>query len=805
MRRLSRLILIALALLLTAGSFACSKKNAGEESIEFDFSDVSTYGLPLGWTVVSYEEAYEAECSGGVAMIQSEIDDDLRLTRTVPVTGGEKYVLSAEIRTEDVTGGGGASLSIDNFSVDGSYLYSKALYKTTDWTKVELAFETDPAQDSVILALRLGGYSNVSSGTAYFRNVTFERTNTASVSFQRLVPKGTSSDTKQEKTDSEYEGFFSMLFWMTVLSAAVLLFGVYPRRERLENAEMDERRRRILFAEICLAGLVIRLFLCRAFGGHATDMGCWIGWGNQIADGDLGTFYDGTWYDYPPLYMLLLGGMTLFMRLLRVSVWQSVTLQNFWYMLPAFLADIGCAWILMRFAKERNRSDAAALLLAALMVLNPAAVYLSGAWAQIDSILTLLLLLSFRSFQKDRRILCGACYALAILTKWQALIYGPVLALLYIGTIATEKDPGRRGSGTLKTVLAVIVALCIIFAVSFPFRGTMGPLWIVNRFLKASSGYDYATVEGYNFFALLGANWRDAKLDVFDNAGLGTALLTVLNTFGRLMLPISLVFLGAASVKEIKNRSRINAGYALLTVLVLTAFVKIFTYLLPKLENVSWTLYGLAGLMGAAGWFLERYEEKRRSVKETLCSCEEMEELLSTTLLSLTPFVLMLTFWMPLKIFGVSLTFKTFGTVMILLSFAGSVWMLYRYLRMDRMKTDDPEMIYLVSAMFMLWVFTFGQYMHERYVFPVLVLLLFAYAADHNPKILLCALLLSVSTFLNETVAMYVVSDGAIKAIRGGVTHNRFLMACSMIEVITAMYLTQAVIRHLLKKGGEKA
>ena len=804
MRRQSRFILIALALLFAAGSFACSKKNAGEESLSFDFSDVSTYGLPLGWTVVSYEEAYEAECENGVAMIWSDIDDDLRLTRTVPVTGGEKYVLSAEIRTEDVIGGGGASLSIDNFSVDGSYLYSKALYGTTDWTKVELAFETDQTQDSVIIALRLGGYSNVSSGTAYFRNVTFERTGTASVSFQRLVPKETSSGTKQEKTDSEYEGFFSMLFWMTVLSAAVLLFGVYPRRERLENAEMDEKRRRILFAEICLVGLVIRLFLCKAFGGHATDMGCWIGWGNQIADGELGSFYDGTWYDYPPLYMLILGGMTHVMRFLRVSMWPSVTLQNFWYMLPAYLADIGCGWILMRFAKERNRSDAFALLLASLVVLNPAAVYLSGAWAQIDSILTLLLLLSFRALQKDRRILCGVFYALAILTKWQALIYGPVLALVYIGTIAAEKDPKRRGSGTLKTVLAVIVALCIIFLVSFPFRGTMGPFWIINRFLKASSGYDYATVEGYNFFALLGANWRDAKLDVFDNAGVGTALLTVLNTFGKLMLPISLVFLGAASVKEIRNRSKIFAGYALLTVLVLTAFVKIFTFLVPKLENVGWTLYGLAGLLGAIGWFFECYEENRRSVKAALRSSVEMEELLSTTLLCLMPFVLLLSLWIPLNIFGVSLTFKKFGTIMILLSFAGAVWMLYRYLKTDRMKTNDPEMIYLTSAMFMLWVFTFGQYMHERYVFPVLILLLFAYAADRNPKILLCALLLTVSTFLNEIVAMYVVSDGAIKAIRGGVTHNRFLMVCSIIEVISAMYSTGAVIRHLLGKGGEE-
>ncbi len=792
-----------LAALIAAGSFACAKKSGGAEDLSFDFTDLSSYGLPFGWSVVSYENQCGTECSDGVVTLSSDIEDDLRLTRTVAVSGGEKYVFSAEISTENVHGGGGASLSIDNFSVDGSYLYSKPVFGTSGWSKVELAFETDESQESVILALRLGGYSNVSSGTVRFRNVSFMETGSASVNFQRLVPRNTSLEEKQSKTDSEYEGFFSMLFWMTVCAAAVLLFGVYQRRETLESMDIGEKRSRSMFLCICLIGLLIRLFLCRTFGGHATDLGCWIGWGNQIADGQLSTFYDGTWYDYPPLYMLVLGGMTHVMRLLRVSLWPQ-SLQTFWYMLPAFCADIGCGWILIRFAKEQNRSDAEALLLGSLVVLNPAMVYLSGAWGQIDSILTLLLLLAFRSFQKDRRILCGVFYALAILTKWQALIYGPVLALVYIGTLATETEKRAWIGGVLRTIAAVLAAVLIIFAVSLPFKGSMGSFWIVNRFLKASSGYDYATVEGYNFFALLGANWRDAKLDVFQNGGIGEALLLVLNTFGKLIFPVILAFLSAAAVREIRHRTRIAAGYALLTALILSAFVKVFTFLVPKLDRLAWALYGLAGLLGAAGWIAQLYEE-RRDLKSAVCSSEETKGMLLTGILCAVPMTFLLSWWLVMKLFGASLSFKTFGTLMILVSLAGAFWMLFRYLKMGRLKTRDPELLYLVSAMFMLWVFTYGQYMHERYVLPVLILLLFAYAADGNPKILLGALLLTVSTFLNETVAMYVVSDGAIKAIRGGVTHNRFIAVCSMIEVGSAMYLTGTVIRHLQKKGGERA
>ena len=159
-------------------------------------------------------------------------------------------------------------------------------------------------------------------------------------------------------------------------------------------------------------------------------------------------------------------------------------------------------------------------------------------------------------------------------------------------------------------------------------------------------------------------------------------------------------------------------------------------------------------------------------------------------------------FWMMFRLIGATLTSKLLGTVMIVLAFGACVWMLYRYYLSGRLKTDDPEMIYLVSACFMLWVFTFGQYMHERYVFPVLILLLFAYAANGDKRILCAALLLTVTTFLNETVAMYVVSEGAINAIRGGETHNRFLMVCSIAETVSALYLTATVFLRM--RGMEK-
>ncbi len=792
-----------LAMLLLAGLFGCAKAG-GTDAEAFDFSELSGDGLPLGWTVVSYENQYAADCSDGVVTLQSDVADDCRLVHTVAVSGGTKYVLSADIATTDVFGGEGATLSIDNYSFDGSYIYSQGLFGTNDWRHIELAFETDKKQDEVQLALRLGGYSSVASGTVRFRNVVFEQKDVASVGFQRLVMRSDSGESKTEKSNTEYEAFFSLLFWLTVLAAAALLFGVYRNRERLEAEPMEERTRKVLFGLIVLIGFVIRLFLCKVFKGHATDMGCWVSWGNQIADGGFASFYDGTWYDYPPGYMLVLGALTRIMRLLRVSEWGSETLRLFWYMLPAFLCDIGCGILLMRFAKEQNRSDAEALLLGSLIVLNPAAMYLSGAWGQIDSVLTLLLLLAFEAFRKDRRILCGVWYALAILVKWQALIYGPVLAMVYLCTLATDRDRSRRTKNLWKTVAAVALAVGIILLVSLPFRGTMGVFWIVERFLSASSGYDYATVEGYNFFALLGANWRNANVDLFNGAGVGSALLLTLNTLGKLLVPIGVTVLGIASVHEFRSGRGYAAPVSFGAVLLLGIIIRIVTFAAPEMENAAWMLYGIAALIGLIGWYAQRMEQTR-SLKTILETDETAYYGLVTTVLGAGAVLGTFVLWLLCRLVGIALTYKVFGSVMIGLSAAAAGWMLWRYHKADRLHSEEPELLVLVSACFMLWVFTFGQYMHERYVFPVLIFLLFAYAASKNRRILLCALLLTVSTFLNELVAMYVVSDGAIHAIRGGDTHNRFLAACSMIEVTSALYLTGVVHRHLMEKGGKNA
>ena len=794
---------VLLALLLLLGAVIGCGASEGTTEEVFDFFEQSSDGLPLGWSIVSYENAYSVSCDNGIVTLSTEVADDVRLVHTVPVAGGKKYVFEADVAVNAVQGGQGATLSVDNYSIDGSYIYSEGVYGTKDWTHVVLAFVTDQSQDSVQLALRLGGYSSQTSGTVRFRNVSISASENAGVSFQRLSVADNSSSSGSDKTNEQYEAYFSLILWEAVFAAAFLVYGIYLHRDKIRSLTISPTGKWVYFAVLAAVGLVLRISLCSRLKGHATDMNCWIAWGNQVADGKLSTFYDGTWYDYPPGYMLILGVQTLLMRLFRIADWGSETLRLFCYMLPPFLCDIGCGVLVMRFAKEQKQPGAVGLLLAGLVVLNPAMLYLSGAWGQIDSILTFFLLLSFEALRKERRILCGVWYAIAILIKWQALIYGPVIALVYLATIVTEKDKTFRKKQILHTVLAVLIALAIVFVVSLPFKGNMSVFWIVERFLKASSGYDYATIEGYNFFALLGANWHRATLDVFGGAGWVEALMQSLTALGKLLVPIMFCTLGAAAWNELRERQGHAALVSLAFLLASTIVINLFLVYFPNAESIGWMLYNVVAVIAFLGGGLQLAEKS--SFSAFFSENETARFGLAVSALAGTVILFLFSLRTVLSWFGVTLSYTVFGTIMIALAFGAVVWILLRYRKADLLHTQTPELLYLCAGCFMTWVFTFGHYMHERYVIPVLVLLLFVYAVTEDRRILLAAVLLTVSTFLNEMVAMYVVSEGAIDVIRGGERHNQILEWCSALEVSAALYLTVAVAMRLrtLTKGGE--
>ena len=675
-KTLSAIVAVLAVAVIAVAGFYFKKQKGGGETISTAYDLTSKAGaLPDGWYVNSYEDQYQVYGDeSGVVTLQSDIADDLRLCKKVTVQEGSLYVLAGYIATEGVANGRGASLSIDNYSLDKSCVYTQGLQGDNDFTETKLYFETKPGQTEIILALRLGGYSEASSGTVRFKDVSLRSGTADEGRYQLLEAWGGSSNDDDDdafRDEEHYKSFFAVIVWAAVLSGVLLIFGIYRNRKLLTGRTLPEKGYWGGFAFIVVVGLLLRLILCALYRGHDSDMGCFIGWGQDIARNGTQQFYWAAghdWYDYPPGYMLFLGGYSAVLNLFRVDT--GTVLGIFLYMLPAIAADLFLSLLLMSFARKQRINNAGALILGGLVFLNPALLFLTGAWGQIDSILTLWLVVSFlllldpKPGTVDRnRVLSGAVFGLAVMTKWQALMFGPVYAMAHLFLVRWgEKEAGKD---LRDTVLSALAAFAVILLISLPFKGDQGLFWFVDRFMTASAHYDYATVEAYNYFAFCGANWK-------------------------------------------------RAG----------------EYILPNV-----------------------------------------------------------------------LTFKQFGTVAILLAIlCGFLTILRRrqaQKRLDSTLSEDKGFLFLAASLTMALIFTFGHYMHERYVVPILVMLLFAYAFYKDRRLLLIALLFTVTTFLNEMMAQYVVSNAAMSIVRGGREHNTVLRFWSGAEVLVCLSFGFVVVDML--------
>ena len=372
---------LAVAVIIVAG-FYLKKHRGGKSpsvSAAYDLS-CEPGGLPDGWYVSSYKNEYWAYGDGaGVITLGSDVEDDLRLCRKVTVNGASRYVLSGEIATQDVSMGRGASLSIDNYSLDKSCVYSDGISGDNDFTETRLYFETKPDQTEVILALRLGGYSESSRGTAQFRNISLRSGDAEEGHYQLLEAWGGSDEEESDNAfrgEEQYKSFFAIIVWAAVLSGVLLIFGVYRNRRLLTSKTLPDKNYWLGFAFIVVVGLTLRMILCALFRGHDSDMGCFIGWGQDIAGNGTRQFYwapGHDWYDYPPGYMLFLGGYSAILNLFRLDT--GSVLGIFLYMFPAVVADLALSLLLMNFARRQRINNAGALILGGLVFMNPALLF----------------------------------------------------------------------------------------------------------------------------------------------------------------------------------------------------------------------------------------------------------------------------------------------------------------------------------------------------------------------------------------------------------------------------------------------
>jgi len=286
-------------------------------------------------------------------------------------------------------------------------------------------------------------------------------------------------------------------------------------------------------AAILGIGLLLRLLFVRGDGFH-NDIAAFEAWALTLSEHPLKDFFANTSFaDYPPGYFFILWVVgSLYHSLVSlgfVHADPSYMALRVMVKLPAIAMDLVDAAliyaIVMRFA---NRSWA--LGCAALFALNPATIYISAYWGQVDSISSglalgglLLLLISQGRPRGQIGWMIGAYAALAysVLIKPQASFVG-LLFLAFAFTAPSAEEAARRRIGTFA---GIGVGLVMAYVAAAIFHNVLNPIedfrWLLQRYEFAASVYPYNSVNAFNLYALKQHFW---ELDSQPMTFLGFAL-----------------------------------------------------------------------------------------------------------------------------------------------------------------------------------------------------------------------------------------------------------------------------------------
>ncbi|MBQ3009009.1 MAG: DUF2029 domain-containing protein, partial [Oscillospiraceae bacterium] len=278
-----------------------------------------------------------------------------------------------------------------------------------------------------------------------------------------------------------------LLVYLAVFAAA----GVFLHRKK----DFEIKGAGMMMALVLMSAFSVRTLLALRDYAFWYDVSCFKAWADCTAYYGLNNMYhSGIFLDYPPGYMYVLALTKVIQSVFSIN-YDSV-LYTYIIKLPAILADIAGSRFVYKLAKEKL-DDKWAFFLGSAFAFCPATIYNSAVWGQIDSFYTLLLVLALYFVYVDDTVKAAVAYALALITKPQSLLFGPVL-LFYILERKSVKEFFK----------AVGTGLASMYLLALPFAQSLSPVWLINLYRNTFNGYRYFTVNGYNLYMLMDMNWK---------------------------------------------------------------------------------------------------------------------------------------------------------------------------------------------------------------------------------------------------------------------------------------------------------
>lgn len=246
---------------------------------------------------------------------------------------------------------------------------------------------------------------------------------------------------------------------------------------------------------LLLLGLSVRIFIGRYAQGFDSDITTFKAWGYTVANTPLTEVYHSSAFlDYPPGYLYVLLILEKLRGVLSLSYESSA--YTFLIKLPSILTDLLCGGVLLWLGRKKL-GERSALLLSAAYLFCPAVIINSARWGQVDSFCTAILLVSVLLLYREHYAPAALLYGLSIACKPQMLIFAPMYLFFAI-----------KRKKWVQLPIGVLCALFMILLTAAPFTEGFDFLWLLDRYKGTLDYYNYYSINAYNFWTLIGWNWK---------------------------------------------------------------------------------------------------------------------------------------------------------------------------------------------------------------------------------------------------------------------------------------------------------
>ncbi len=262
---------------------------------------------------------------------------------------------------------------------------------------------------------------------------------------------------------------------------------------------------------LVVLGFIIRCVFIQS-KGFETDVSTFQAWATELVEGGFRNFYaNGHFADYPPGYFYILGFVGWIWEALFKTSDTSEQILRAMVKLPAIIADLGVGVLL--YAVARRFANAwIALGTAALYLLNPAIIFNSAIYGQVDSIpagfALLAVYLLFRS-DDDKAGRLNWYVVFAWLALAYSLLIKPQAAVLIPLFIAfAVSDPSRRRPRLIATGIGILASFVLAIVLTEPFHSgnpVAVLVWLFERYQYGSSVYAFNSVNAFNLWAIKGS------------------------------------------------------------------------------------------------------------------------------------------------------------------------------------------------------------------------------------------------------------------------------------------------------------